>query len=78
MQSQFVTDISSLQELSTLFNRAEAVVLDFWASWCGPCMMLKPLIQQEANNAKSWILAQVDVDNPNSAQLCQKFGVHRV
>jgi thioredoxin 1 len=67
MQSQYITNITTLQELNSLFGKSEAVVLDFWASWCGPCQMLKPMIQQEATKSQNWILAQVDVDNASTA-----------
>lgn len=52
------------------------VVVDFFATWCGPCKMLAPVFESvsaELNNAK---FVKVDIDE--SLELAQKFGVSTV
>ena len=49
------------------------VLLDFWASWCGPCRMLSPVIDEVARENPDLIVGKVNVDEEGA--LSRKFRV---
>ena len=64
--TQVVTDATFEKET------AEGLVLiDFWATWCGPCLMQAPILEQLSEEELK--IVKIDVDeNPETAQ---KFGI---
>jgi thioredoxin 1 len=55
----------------------KAVLLDFWAEWCGPCKMIAPLLNEAADEyADLLTVAKLNIDeNPNTPP---KFGVRSI
>ena len=49
------------------------VLIDFWASWCGPCRMQSPIVDQLAAAREDIKVGKVNVDDEPG--LAQKFGV---
>lgn len=64
------------QEFNELMNE-KAVLVDFFATWCGPCKMLSPVLEDVAEKMKDKVtIVKVDVDR--SPDLAAKFGVMSV
>jgi thioredoxin 1 len=55
----------------------KAVLVDFWATWCGPCKMVAPVLDEIAGeNAEKLTVAKLDIDaNPEVARDYQVMSV---
>lgn len=49
------------------------VLLDFWATWCGPCRMVAPILEEISAEREDVIVGKVDVDS--EMELAARFGV---
>ena len=71
-------EISSDAAFDALTSKSTLpVVIDFWASWCGPCKMFAPEFARAAQaNAGKWIAAKVNTEDlPGVAQ---RFGIQAI
>ena len=77
--SEFAFDVSIEEFEAKVLTPADTVpvVVDFWAPWCEPCKVLKPLLEKLAEEYKGrFLLAKVNSDeNP---ELAQHFGVRSI
>jgi len=51
-------------ELQEKINNGEKVIVEFWGTWCGPCLMMKPTFEKVANENTSDVqMYTMDIDN---------------
>jgi putative thioredoxin len=78
-EGDWVIDVTEASFQTDVVERSlqVPVVVDLWATWCGPCKQLSPVLERLARDGGgAWVLAKIDVDaNPRIAQL---FGVQSI
>ena len=65
------------ENLETYKNGELPLVVDLWATWCGPCRMLGPVIEELATEYEGRVVVgKVDVDN--NQEFAAKYGVRNI
>ncbi len=76
-QFAFDVDAGNFQQIVIEGSRKVPVVVDFWAEWCGPCKMLKPILEKLAEEYQGkFILAKVNSDQ--NQELAAQFAVRGI
>jgi len=52
-------------------------LLKFWAEWCGPCLVLNPIIKEIAEE-EGLILEEINIDDPVGRDVAESFGVFSI
>lgn len=59
-----------------VISSGKKVLADFNADWCGPCKMLKPIIEEFANNNTDIKVVSINIDNED--ELSEKYNVSSI
>lgn len=66
--------ISATEFKSKVLEASEPVLVDFFATWCGPCRMMAPVIDEIANEKAGEVsVYKIDVDE--SPSIAQQYGI---
>lgn len=68
-----VKEITTQEFNEKVINSSKPALVDFWASWCGPCKMLSPLVDSVSEQYDNVNFYKVNVDE--QPDLAQEFGI---
>ena len=72
-----ITEISSKSQFDEIIlNSDKLIIVDFWAEWCGPCRLLKPLLHKIAWEHSEIQLLTVDVDQ--NQELATEYDINSI
>ena len=59
-----------------IHESSKPVLVDFWATWCGPCRMLAPVLEEVAKERQDITVCKVDVDEER--ELALEYGISSI
>ncbi|KAG8906227.1 hypothetical protein FRC01_008089, partial [Tulasnella sp. 417] len=70
-----VTAITSLNEFNDKIKSGKPVIIDFWATWCGPCRVISPVLDQLSDKSEYTGIEFYKVDVDDQEQISQEVGI---
>ncbi|MBR4482053.1 MAG: thioredoxin [Prevotella sp.] len=65
------------ENFASLKNSGQLLVVDFWATWCGPCRMMAPVIEELAKAYEGkCVIGKCDVEE--NEELATEFGIRNI
>ena len=71
-----VTVVTSTNFEAEVLKADKPVIVDFWASWCGPCKMLSPVMEEISETEDGVKICSVNVDD--EMELASNYGISSI
>ncbi len=71
-----VISVSKKEFEKEVLNESKPVLIDFNASWCGPCRMLKPILEKISDERDDYKFVSINIDDEE--QLSDEFGISSI
>lgn len=71
-----VINITNENFEAEVMNSEKPVLLDFWATWCGPCKMIAPIVHEIADERDDIKVGKINVDE--EMRLAMRFGIQSI
>ena len=68
--------IENKEQLEQILNENSAVVLDFYAEWCGPCKQLMPTLEKVSEGQQNVVFCKINVDQ--NEELSRSYSVRSI
>lgn len=75
-----IMDITGATQFNELISTSDKLIMvDFWAEWCGPCRILKPVLEQLTEKyGDKVMLVKIDVDQQDNYPLAVQYQVNSI
>ncbi|MBQ9329282.1 MAG: thioredoxin [Solobacterium sp.] len=68
-----VNQVTTVEEFDAVLKENKSVFVDFFATWCGPCKMVGPVVEKVSETEPNVAFVKVDVDEVG--ELAQRYGI---
>jgi thioredoxin 1 len=66
-----IEDLAEFKKLVINADSSKLVVVDFWATWCGPCLFIAPVFEELSKEFSDVLFFKVDVDKNEETSAAQ-------